>query len=116
MSNHWKDLLVWQKSHQFVIYIYKEIVSFPKDEKYNITDQIRRAATSVPTNIVEGHSRNTTKEFLRFLYIARGSLEEIRYLLLLSKDLGYIDTQKFNDMDHKTTEISYLLNKLIKSL
>ena len=87
VHHHWKDLLVWQKSHQLVIDIYSTTNSFPDAERYNLTDQLRRASTSVPVNIVEGHSRNSKKDFQRFLYISRGSLEEVRYLILLAKDL-----------------------------
>ncbi len=88
---HWKDLEVWKKAHSLVLEIYKLTAQFPKDEKYGIIDQLRRAAYSVPANIVEGQSRNTTKEYLSFLYNARGSVEEVRYFLLLSTDLGYIN-------------------------
>ena len=70
----------------------------------------------MPANIVEGHSKNTKKEFLRYLYISRGSLEELRYFLLLAKDLGYMAEEAHNDFESKLTEISYLLNQLIKSL
>lgn len=87
----WKDLDVWRRSHSLVLEIYKLTVQFPRDEKYGIIDQLRRAAYSVPANIVEGQSRNTTKEYLSFLYNARGSVEEVRYFLLLSTDLGYIN-------------------------
>jgi four helix bundle protein len=79
-----KDLDVWKKSHELVLKIYEVSKSFPKNETYALTDQIRRASTSVPANIVEGQSINTTKEYLQFLYNARGSLEEVRYFLLLS--------------------------------
>ena len=75
----WKDLEVWKKAHNLVLEVYKLTAKFPQNEKYGLIDQIRRAAYSVPTNIVEGQSRNTTKEYLYFLYNARGSVEEIRY-------------------------------------
>jgi len=67
----WRDLNVWQKSHDLVIEIYKITVDFPKVELYGLTNQIRRAVTSVPTNIVEGFSRNSTKEYIQFLFISR---------------------------------------------
>jgi four helix bundle protein len=114
--NHWKDLIVWQKAHRLVIETYSVTNSFPQSEKYNLTSQITRAVTSVPTNIVEGHDRNSTNEFLRFLYISRGSLEEVRYLFLLSKDLKYIDEKIYQETEKKCSEISVLINKLIKSL
>ena len=86
MANSWKDLVVWQKAHEMVLEIYRLIRSFPKTETYALVDQIKRATYSVPANIVEGHSKNTKKEFLRYLYISRGSLEELRYFFLLSRD------------------------------
>ncbi|HNW57971.1 MAG TPA: four helix bundle protein [Bacteroidales bacterium] len=117
MSKHsWKDLIVWQKAHQLVIDIYKTANSFPESEKYNLTSQIKRAAVSVPTNIVEGHDRNSVNEFIRFLYISRGSLEEVRYLFLLAKDLGYANEITYQETERKCSEISILLNNLIKSI
>lgn len=116
MANGWKDLVVWRKSHSMVLEIYELIKLFPKSEMYALVDQIKRAAYSVPANIVEGHSKSTRKDFIRYLYISRGSLEEVRYFLLLSRDLGYIAKEKYDNFENKLTEISYLLNKLIKSL
>jgi len=72
-----------------VLDIYQIVAHFPHEEKYSLCDQIKRAAVSVPANIVEGHSRNSTKEFIRFCYISRGSLEELRYYLQLTHDLNY---------------------------
>jgi four helix bundle protein len=115
-QHHWKDLVVWQKAHLLVIEIYSICNLFPEAEKYNLTSQIKRAATSIPTNIVEGHDRSSTNEFLRFLYISRGSLEETRYLLYLAKDLKYIDDQIYNKTESKCSEISIMINKLIKSI
>jgi len=89
--------------------------TFPFDEKFNIVDQMKRAAYSVPANIVEGHSKNTTKEFMKFLYISRGSLEELKYFFLLFKDLNYINLETYDNFCLKLSEISYLLNQLIKS-
>ena len=116
MSSHWKELLVWQRSHDFVLIIYKLIATFPQDERFHLTDQLKRAASSVPANIVEGHSRNSKKEFIRFMMFSRGSLEEVRYFILLAKDLNYIDEVKYNEIEEKAGEVSYLLNSLIKSL
>jgi four helix bundle protein len=114
--HHWKDLIVWQKAHKLVLETYSITNSFPESEKYNLTSQIKRAITSVPTNIVEGHDRSSTNEFLRFLYISRGSLEEVRYLLFLAKDLEYIEDQIYQMVETKCSEISILINKLIKSI
>lgn len=73
-----KDLVVWQKAHNLTLEIYKITQKFPPDEKYGIVSQMRRAAYSIPANIVEGHSRKSKKEFLQFLNIAKGSLEELK--------------------------------------
>lgn len=86
---HWKDLKVWQKAHALVLDVYKVTKEFPKEEMFGLASQLRRSAASIPANIVEGQSRNTTKEYLQFLYNARGSIEETRYHLLLSKELDY---------------------------
>ena len=82
---------VWQKAHEIVLEIYRISTKFPKGETYGLVDQLKRAAYSVPANLVEGQNRNSTKEYLNFLYISRGSLEELRYFLLLSKDLSFLD-------------------------
>jgi four helix bundle protein len=116
MSHPWKDLLVWQKSHQLVLEIYKVTESFPERERFGLIQQIRRSASSVAANIVEGKSKKTDKEFSAYLYNSRGSLEETRYHLLLAKDLGYIDGKRYEHTENLSTEISYLLNKLINSI
>jgi four helix bundle protein len=113
---HWKDLEVWKKAHELVLKLYDATKSFPKNESYALNDQIKRASYSVPANIVEGQSRNTTKEYLQFLYNARGSLEEVRYFLLLSKDLLYITTDKYESLERDSETLSKMLNGLIKSL
>ena len=115
-AKHWSDLVAWQKGHELVLFVYRLTAGFPKNEKYILADQIKRAATSIPANIVEGHSRNSNKDFLRFLFIARGSLEELRYSLLLSRDLNYITEQDYQDIEDNCIEVSKLLNGLIKSL
>ena len=116
MSSHWKDLLVWQRSHDFVLTIYKLIATFPQEERFHLIDQIKRAASSVPANIVEGHSRQSKKEFVRFMMYSRGSLEELRYFILLAKDLKYIEEIRYKELEERAVEISYLLNSLIKSM
>lgn len=116
MGGSWKDLEVWQESHLLVIRLYKLISNFPSSERYALCGQIKRAAYSIPSNIVEGHSKNSKKEFQRFLYISRGSLEELRYFLLLAKDLNYIDNKNYELCEDKLTQISKMLNGLIKSL
>lgn len=113
---HWSDLEVWKKSHNLVLKIYKLTASFPKTETYALIDQLRRAAYSVPANIVEGRSRNTTKEYRSFLFNARGSVEEVRYFLLLSMDLSYVSKDEYQKFESEYEAVSKMLNGLIKSL
>ena len=116
MSRNWDELIIWQESHNLVQEIYKLTKNFPKEELYNLTSQIRRAVTSIPTNIVEGHSKGSSKEFIRFLYISRGSLEEVKYLLLLSKDLGYITIEEYTELNERLSKLSLQLNNFIRYL
>ena len=91
-SKTFRDLLVWQKAHGFVLAIYPLTASFPKHELFGLTSQLRRAASSIPANIAEGFTRRGRPDKARFMNIAEGSLEECRYYLLLAADLGYSDT------------------------
>ncbi len=112
----WKKLKVWQKTHELVLEIYKITASFPKSEIYGLVTQLKRAAYSVPSNIVEGQSRNTTKEYLKFLYNSRGSLEEVRYFLLLSHDLEFLSADSYENLEKRYEAARKMLNGLIKSL
>ena len=87
-----EDLLVWQKAHQFVLAVYRLSGTFPKDETYGLTSQIRRAAVSISANIAEGFRRRGSADKSRFYNIAQGSLEECRYYLILVRDLEYGET------------------------
>jgi four helix bundle protein len=111
-----EKLIVLKKSHSFVLKIYEITKNFPKEELYGLTSQIRRAAVSIPSNIVEGKSRNSKKDYLRFLLISRGSLEEVKYQLLLSKDLNYIKDKDYIKLYDLTNEVGKLINGLINSI
>ena len=87
------DLKVWRRSHSLALAVYRRTKAFPRDERFGLTSQLRRAAVSVPTNIAEGSKRRRNPEFARFLNIAEGSLAETEYLLLLSRDLGHAGPQ-----------------------
>ena len=113
---HWKELKVWKKSHKLVKGVYKITAKFPDEELYGLTSQLRRAAVSIPTNVVEGFSRRTTKEYLQFLFHSRGSLEEVRYLLLLSKELEFLDKDKYAELEESSEDVSKMLNGLISTL
>jgi four helix bundle protein len=83
-----RDLLIWQKAHEFVLCVYKETREFPSEERYGITRQLRRSAVSIPANIAEGFVKRGVADKLRYFNIAQGSLEESRYYLILASDLG----------------------------
>lgn len=112
----WRDLLVWQKAHAATLEVYRITKAFPADERHRLTDQLCRAAASVPTNIAEGKGRGSLAEFRQFLIIARGSTEETRYLLLLAKDLGLLSPDTHKQLEAKYTEISKMTNALLRSL
>jgi len=112
----WKELEVWRKAHGLVLEIYRLTARFPSAERFRLTDQLCRAASSVPANIVEGQARQTTKEYIHFLYNARGSLEETRYHLLLAKDLELLDSDVYASLEKEYETVSKMLNGLIQSL
>jgi four helix bundle protein len=108
------DLVVWQKSHRYVINIYKITKDFPKEEKYSLVSQMRRAAVSIPANIAEGFRKRTKKDKMHFYNIAQGSLEESKYYLILSKDLDFITNN--TELLADAAEIGRMLYGLIESL
>ncbi len=108
-----RDLVLWQRAHQFVLAIYKTTTSFPKHETYGIVSQIRRASVSIAANIVEGFGKRTIPDKARFLNIAQGSLQEVRYYLILAEDLKYTNT---NDLHTLLTEVRKLLEAYRNSI
>ena len=112
----YQDLIVWQKSVLLVTDIYALTKTFPQDERFGITSQLNRAAVSVPTNIAEGWGRETSKNYLQFLRISRGSVMEVQTLLIISKNLNYISEEKFEVLRNKTEEVGKILQGLIKSI
>ena len=115
MSNY-KKLDVWRMSHELVLDIYKITVSFPKDELYSLTSQIRRASYSIPANIAEGYGRAHRKELLQFLNIAKGSASELEYELMLARDLGYLSNEEYSKLDASVKTIIKMLTGLSRSL
>jgi four helix bundle protein len=111
-----RDLKVWEKSHQFVLSVYGATSSFPRDEMYGLTSQLRRAAVSVPTNIAEGCGRGSDIDFARFLQIAMGSACETEYLLLLSRDLKYLAQERYQAFASSVTEIKRMLSALLQTV
>lgn len=115
-SKTFEDLLVWQKSHQFVLAVYKVTSSFPKEELYGLTSQFRRAAISIPANISEGYKKKGKLDKLRFYNISQGSLEECRYYIILSRDLGYIIEEVKVTLVRDIVDVSLLLNSYSKAI
>jgi four helix bundle protein len=111
-----KDLDVWKKSIDFVTIVYKQTSSFPKEEMYGLTSQIRRAAISIPSNIAEGAARRNKTEFRQFLYIALASAAELETQLIISVNLNYISQDIQLELTSELTIISKMLQGLIKSL
>src|SRR5262245_21677131 len=110
-SRSFQDLVVWQKAHSFVLAVYRVSTSFPKNETFGLTAQLRRAAVSVPANIAEGFVKRGKPDKARLMNVAQGSLEEARYYLILANDLGYIDDDV---LLAKAEEISRLLERYIE--
>ncbi len=113
--NSFERLEVWQFAYKFSLEIYRLVSNFPNKEKYGLVDQLCRAAVSVPVNIAEGSGRGSIKDFQRFLYIARGSLEETKSHLLIAKGLGYVQEKEFETIMALAQRIGKMLNGLIKS-
>ncbi len=116
MLKNYKELKVWQKSYQLCLKIYKVTARFPKEERFGLTSQIRRAVVSVPSNIAEGYGRKTTADYIRSLYIAYGSNCELETQIQLSGDLGYIGGSLLEGIKDEIQEIERMLKALIKSL
>lgn len=115
MKTH-KDLDLWKLSVDLVTIIYQLTSSFPKEEIFGLTNQMRRASVSIPSNIAEGAARNYNKEFLQFLYIALGSQQELDTQLLIAKNLKFISEEQYNNTLIEIQSVGKLLNGLIKYL
>lgn len=112
-ARSFRDLVVWQKAHQFTLLVYRLTAGFPQREIYGLSQQMRRAAVSIAANIAEGFAKRTRPDKARFLNIAEGSLEETRYYLLLARDLGYGET---SELMNSLEEVSRLLNAYLRAI
>jgi four helix bundle protein len=111
-----KDLLIWQKGIKIVCLVYKLVKSFPKEELYALTSQLKRASVSIPSNIAEGNGRNTDKSFSHFLDISRGSLFGIETQLLIAKELGFVTNQNlYIEILSQIEEESKMINAFSKT-
>ena len=112
----YRDLIVWQKSISLTKKTYEIVKLLPKEELYALSDQMRRAAISVPSNIAEGHSRDTTKDFIRFLSISKGSLSELETQLFLCIEIGYLTNAQITEVLTMIGEIRKMIDSLIIKL
>lgn len=113
---NFKDLKVWELSHTFCLKIYKMTSSLPKDEKYGLVSQLRRASSSIPINISEGCGYDTDQEFRRYLKIAAGSTSEVEYCLILIKDLEYISMEYYEGLEKEISSIKKMLFRFVEKL
>jgi four helix bundle protein len=109
-----RNLQVWEKAHKLTLSLYRATQSFPKEEVYGITSQLRRASSSIPTNIAEGCGRGSDAELGRFLQIAMGSASEVEYLALLVNDLGYLNSSIYQLVANDIVEVKKMLVAFIK--
>jgi four helix bundle protein len=116
MSSSFQDLRVWQDSMAVVVEIYKETATFPKSEWSGLISQMRRAAVSVPSNIAEGKGLRTNKEFLKFLYTARGSLMELQTQVMIARELRYLHEDRSKDLLDRCSKVGRSLAGLINAI
>ena len=115
MQNY-KNLRVWEDAHALVLEIYNATRSFPNDERYGLTSQIRRAAVSIPSNIAEGTGRGSDADFARFVQFAVGSISEVDYQLLLARDLNYVSTEAYAALNDQLEIVRRMTIALLKTL
>lgn len=116
MARDYRKIVAYQRAHQLTLGVYKATKAFPSEERFGLISQLRRAAYSVPSNIVEGSARGTKKEYLRFLYISLASLKEAEYFLLLSHDLGYLNKPDYEELTELVNSTFAPLHGLMKSV
>ena len=113
---NFKDLIVWQKAMQIVKVVYMLVRKLPKEETYSLSDQMRRAAVSIPSNIAEGNERRSRKEYINFLSIAKGSKAELQTQLLICVDIGYLSESDIFEVNKLLDEVGKMLNTMINKL
>lgn len=111
-----KSLLVWQKAHALTLAVYRDTKSFPRDEQFGLTAQLRRGSASVAANLAEGCGRRSAADFGRFVQIALGSASEVEYHVILALDLGYLAPDRHSALDRAVTEVKRMLTGLAKKL
>jgi four helix bundle protein len=112
----YRKLNVWQKAHELTLAVYHATAGFPADEKFGLTSQLRRAASSIPANIAEGCGRDGNAELARFLHIAMGSASELDYHILLARDLKMLEASQYIEIEHELTSLRKMLNTFIHTV
>ena len=112
--NDFKDLEVWRKAHELTLAVYRATVSFPREELFGLTSQLRRAAASIAANIAEGAGRKCDGDFGRFIQVARGSASEVEYHLILARDLGLLSAREFDVLSTKLAVVQRMLTRLVQ--
>ena len=116
MTQSFKEVFAWQKAHELVVMVYKATKQYPSFERFGLCSQIQRAAVSIPANIAEGYRRDGMADKLRFMNIAQGSLEECRYYIILSKDIRYINEERYLALNSLIENASRLLNAYCRKI
>jgi four helix bundle protein len=114
--SQYQELIAWQKAVDLVIQVYRATEEFPRSEQFGLSHQIRRTAVSIPSNIAEGQGRETTRDFLRFLAITRGSIQELETQILIAFRLGYLKEQEQTQLIESLAEVGRLVSGLRRSL
>jgi four helix bundle protein len=114
--NSHKDLILWQKALDLAVAVHEATAAFPKSEMFGLVSQIRRAAVSIPSNIAEGSARRSTREFIAFLHIARGSMAEVETQLLLAQRVGYVGNERLTVLQLRLDEVGRIMNAVITGL
>lgn len=115
-TSDFQELDVWQKAMDVAVDVYAYVKTLPKEERYGLGDQMRRCAVSIPSNIAEGHDRNSTKDYLRFVSISRGSLAELKTQLIICNRVGYLSEGSLSCIIARLVEIDKMLTGLMKTL
>jgi len=113
--NH-KDLILWRKAMDLAVLVHRSCAALPRSETYGLVSQLRRAATSIPSNVAEGHARRSTKEFIHFLHVARGSMAELETQLLLAQRVGYLPESEVTDLRDRISEVGRILHAMVAGL
>ena len=115
-NNSFRNVIAWQKAHDFVLSVYRACASFPEYERRGLWSQFTRAAVSIAANIAEGQKKIGKADKLRFMNISQGSIEECRYYIILAQDLNYISEESANDLNYKLEGASWYLNAYINGI